>query len=115
MEKSYQKHLTVEEELDYIQDQINQLRAYLDKINPEELTDRIHWRATKTGQVPLLTASIESQVKSKLDSIEKLMKMTDRLDEIRNKYAEKQFRTRGDIEIKNSGLDFAKKFNKIDE
>jgi hypothetical protein len=40
--------------------------------------------------------------------MEKLPKLLSALDDLRNKYAEKEMLTRGDVETKNTGLDFAK-------
>lgn len=101
----YKKHITIEEELAYLDDQVAQMRAYLDGIKLEDIEDRIHWRQTKTGQMPLLTASIESQVKSKMETIERLAKIVSHLDDVRNKYKEKKMKTRGDVDYKDTILD----------
>lgn len=111
---SYVKYLTIEEELLEYEDKIKQIKSYLDSINLEDLDDRIHWRATKTGQMPLLTASKEAQAASFMKMMESLPKLFNQLDELRNKYQEKQFLTRGDVKIKNTGMDFAKKFGNKD-
>jgi hypothetical protein len=55
-----------------------------------------------------VVATREQQAKSFMEQMEKLPKLLSALDDLRNKYAEKEMLTRGDVETKNTGLDFAK-------
>lgn len=101
----YNKHLTIEEELKEYEIKINQIKEYLNGIDLANLEDRINWRPTKTGTMPMVIASKEAQAKSFMDLMEKLPKLFNQLDELRNKYQEKLMATRGDVDIKNTIMD----------
>jgi hypothetical protein len=107
-QNSYNKHLTVDAELEWYEIKINQIRQYIEGINLADLTDRMDYKETKNGgMVRTVIASKEAQSKNFMDLMEKLPKLFNQLDELRNKYAEKQMLTRGNVETKNTGLDFA--------
>ena len=109
-QNSYKKHLTVEEELERHTKRVQNLEAYLDSIDLNALEDRMDYKETKAGGIiKTVIANKEAQVKSYADTAEKLTKLFSQLDELRNKYAEKQMLTRGNVETKNTGLDFASK------
>ncbi len=113
MKNSYDKHLTIEEELKWYEKKIKQIESYLDGIEPESLMDRKGLKeGAKGGAYQVVVATIEQQMASFMTSMEKLPKLYYQLDELRNKYKEKEFMARGNVEIKNTGLDFAKKFAK---
>lgn len=108
----YNKHLTIEEELKWYEKKFTDAKAYVDGIDLANLTDRIEWKPTsKGGMLPMVIASKESQFKSFLDGMKELPKIMDALDNLRNKYAEKQFIGRGKIETKNTAMDFITKLD----
>lgn len=107
---TYHKHLTIEEELKWYEIKIDQIQSYLEGIDLASLKDRTGLKESpKGGAYPVVVATREQQAKSFMDLMEKLPKLLFQLDELRNKYAEKEMRTRGNIETKNTGLDFANK------
>lgn len=106
----YKKKLLITEELEWYEKKINQIKQYIESIDPGSLTDRIEWKPTsKGGMMPMVIASKEAQMKSFSEQLEKTAKLLDVLDELRNKYAEKEMLTRGDVEIENTGMDFVNK------
>lgn len=109
MNQTYNKRLTIDAELDWYEQKFNSIKEYLNNVELATLEDRIHWRQTKTGQMPMLTASKEAQSKNFMDLMEKLPKIFNQLDELRNKYAEKQMIGRGDIETENTAMEFLSK------
>lgn len=106
---TYNKHLLITPELEWYETKINQIRQYIESINLGELTDRMDYKETKNGgMMRTVVATREQQAKSFMEQMEKLPKLLSALDDLRNKYAEKEMLTRGDVETKNTGLDFAK-------
>ena len=107
---TYKKHLLITEELEWYEIKIQQIKQYIESINLGELTDRMDYKETKNGgMMRTVVATREQQAKSFMEQMEKLPKLLDALDNLRNKYAEKEMLTRGDVETKNTGLDFANK------
>lgn len=116
MKNQYNKSLLITQELEWYEEKTNQIRNYIEGINLATLTDRIEWKPTsKGGVLPMVIASKEAQAKSFMEMMEKLPKILNALDELRNKYAEKEMLTRGDVKTKNTGIDFAGKINKDEE
>jgi len=110
MATTYHKHLTIEEELKWYEIKIDQIQSYLEGIDLAQLKDRTGLKESpKGGAYPVVVATREQQAKSFMDLMEKLPKLLFQLDELRNKYAEKEMRTRGDVETKHTGLDFSTK------
>lgn len=110
MSGSYLKHLTIEEELNWYETKIDQIKSYLEERDLSKLKDRTGLKESpKGGAYPVVVASIEVQAKSFMDLMEKLPKLYFQLDELRNKYAEKQIIGRGKVETKGTGLEFLNK------
>lgn len=118
-DNSYRKHLTIEEELKWYEHKVNQLRESIDSVDLMDLKDRTGLKeSSRGGAYPVVVSTIEQIKASWRQEMKDLYKLLDILDTLRNKYAEKEFMARGKVEIKNTGLDFAKKFakeNPIDE
>lgn len=109
-QSSYNKHLTIEEELEWYEKKISQIRQYVESIDLANLVDRMDYKETKNGgTMRTVVATREAQAKSFMEQMEKLPKLFYQLDELRNKYQEKEFLTRGNVKTKNTGLDFAEK------
>lgn len=107
IQNQYNKRLTIDEELDDYESKIRMIKQYLDGIDLSKLDDRINYKPTaKGGTMPMVIASKEQIAKSFMDMMEKLPKLFNQLDELRNKYAEKQMLGRGKIETKNTAMDF---------
>ena len=109
MKNEYTKHSLIDEELKWYDAKFAAAKSYLDSINLENLVDRMDYKETKSGgMMRTVVATKESQFKSFLDGMKEIPKILDALDNLRNKYEEKEFLTRGDVETKNTGMDFAK-------
>ena len=107
---TYTKHLLITPELDWYETKISQIKQYIESINLGELVDRMDYKETKNGgMMRTVVATREAQAKSFMEQMEKLPKLLNALDDLRNKYAEKEMLTRGDVETKNTGLDFINK------
>jgi len=77
-------------ELDWMEKKVKQLQAAIDAYDLENLKDRVDYKQTKTGGVmPMVIASIEDQMKAVAMIMEKLPKMLQALDELRQKEEEK--------------------------
>lgn len=94
------RELLITDELDFYEEKIQQAFNYINSIDLSALEDRIEWKPTgKGGMMPMVIASKESQVKSYFDSMEKIPKLLNGLDELRNKYADVIKETRGDVSV----------------
>ena len=64
------KQTYVSAELEWAESKLQEWRAYIDKNPIAELKDRIEWKPTaKGGSMPMVIASIESQIKSLRDTM----------------------------------------------
>ena len=107
LKESYNKHLTIEEELEWYEKKISQVRQYIESIDLANLQDRMDMKQTaKGGVIHTVIASKEVQAKSFMDQMEKLPKLFYQLDELRNKHNEQKFLTRGNVEVDNTGMEF---------
>lgn len=103
---TYKKNLLITDELDWYEAKINQIRQYIESINLGDLADRMDYKETKSGGLMrTVVATKEQQAKSFMEQMEKLPKLLDALDTLRNKYAEKAMLTRGDVETEGTILD----------
>lgn len=94
------RELLITDELNTYEQMVEESIAYVKSIKLSELEDRIEWKPTgKGGMMPMVIASKESQVKSYFDSMEKIPKLLNGLDELRNKYADVIKETRGDVSV----------------
>lgn len=116
MEKSYKKHLTVDPELEFYERKVREMMDSLDATKYNEIVDREGWKdGPKGGRYKTVVSTVEQIKKDYRDTLERFPKMLDNLDNLRNKYKEKEFIARGNVEMKNTGLDFAKKFAKEED
>lgn len=76
-------------ELDWLESKAEELKTYVDNNPLAELKDRIHWRETRSGQMPMLTASIEAQIKSLTQALKDYAQILEVVDKLREKEAEK--------------------------
>ena len=87
-------------ELEYLEDKIAQLRAAIDNYDLTALVDRYGPRAMPNGKiVDALVSSKEDQLKTVAFIMEKLPKLLQGLDDLRDKEAKKKLLTKGDVEI----------------
>lgn len=107
---TYKKHLLITNELDWYEKQLHDIMEDLNTTSYSEVKDREGWKeGPKGGSYKTVVATIEQIKKARMDALKELPKLLNALDELRNKYAEKEMLTRGDVDTKNTGLDFAKK------
>jgi hypothetical protein len=93
-------------ELDWLEAKAEELKNYVDSTPLTELKDRIHWRETRTGQMPMLTASIEAQIKSLTQALKDYAQIIEVVDNLREKEASKA-EARGGQNINGMMEDFA--------
>ena len=87
-------------ELEYLELKISQMRAAIDNYNLEDLQDRYGPRAMPNGKiVDALVSSKEDQLKTVAFIMEKLPKMLQGLDDLREKESKRKLLTKGDVDI----------------
>ena len=93
------KNSYVEFELDWLQDKANQLKAYVDNNPFHELVDRLAWKSTSNGgQMPLVVATIEAQIKSLTQALKDYAQIIEVIDKLREKEEQKTV-ARGSQEV----------------
>jgi hypothetical protein len=93
------KQSYVSAELEWAEAKLAEWRAYIDNNPINTLKDRIEWKPTsKGGTMPMVIASIESQIKSLRDTMKEYLALLDVVDKLREKEEAKQ-EARGSQEI----------------
>lgn len=85
------KQTYVTAELEWAEAKLAEWRDYVDKNPIAELKDRIEWKPTsKGGAIPMVIASIESQIKSLRDTMKEYLALLEVVDKLREKEEAKQ-------------------------
>jgi hypothetical protein len=93
------KQTYVSAELEWAESKLAEWRAYIDGNPINTLKDRIEWKPTsKGGTMPMVIASIESQIKSLRDTMKEYLALLDVVDKLREK-EEAKLEARGSQEI----------------
>lgn len=80
------KNSYVEFELDWLQEKADQLKTYVDNNPFHELNDRVAWKSTANGgQMPLVVATIEAQIKSLTQALKDYAQIIEVIDKLREK------------------------------
>ena len=85
-------------ELDWAETRLLEWKEYVDKNPLYQLVDRIEWRPTKTGTMPMVVASIEAQGKFIQETMKNYLALLEVVDKLREKEEAKQ-EARGGKEI----------------
>lgn len=96
---STKKQSYVSAELEWAESKLAEWRAYIDANPINTLKDRIEWKPTsKGGTMPMVIASIESQIKSLRDTMKEYLALLEVVDKLREK-EELKSEARGSQEI----------------
>ena len=77
-------------ELEWAESQLITWRAYVDANPLHTLKDRIEWRSTKTGTMPMVVAPIEAQGKFIQETMKNYLALLEVVDKLREKEEAKQ-------------------------
>jgi len=92
------KNTYIGTELDWAEQQLQTWRAYVDANPLHELKDRIEWKQTKTGMMPMVVASIEQQGKFIQDTMKNYLALLEVVNNLREKEeAKKEARGRAEV------------------
>lgn len=95
---SVKKGTYVNAELDWAETQLNSWKAYVDAHPFHKLTDRIEYKQTKGGPVPMVVASIEAQGKFIQETMKNYLALLSEVDKLREKEeAKKEARGQGSV------------------
>jgi hypothetical protein len=80
------KQSYVSAELDWAEEKLAEWRSYVDANPVSELKDRVQFKQTSNGgAIPMVVASIESQIKSIRDTMKEYLALLDVVDKLREK------------------------------
>lgn len=93
------KQSYVSAELDWAESKLAEWRDYVDQNPIPELKDRVQFKQTSNGgAIPMVVASIESQIKSLRDTMKEYLALLEVVDKLREK-EEQKAEARGSQEI----------------
>ena len=93
------KQSYVSAELEWAEEKLAEWRAYVDQNAIPELKDRVQFKQTSNGgAIPMVVASIESQIKSLRDTMKEYLSLLEVVDKLREKEEQKS-QARGSQEI----------------
>lgn len=91
------KNTYIDFELDWLQGKAQELKGYVDANPFDKMVDRVLWKETKNGgAMPMVAATIESQVKSITQAMKDYAQIIEVVDKLREKEEAKQINVRGD-------------------
>ena len=102
------KNTYINTELDWAEEQLFTWKTYIDANPFHELKDRIEWRQTKTGSMPMVVASIEQQGKFIQETMKNYLSLLEVVDKLREK-EENKIETRGRVEVSSLANEFLSK------
>lgn len=100
------KEVYTSAELDWCEQKLLEWKEYIDQNPIHALKDRIEWKPTaKGGTMPMVIASVESQIKSLRDTMKEYLSMLQQVEAMREKEAQKA-QARGSVTINGMMGDF---------
>jgi hypothetical protein len=90
------KELLIEYELEFLDGKLQELKRYIQDRPFHELKDRIEWRPTKTGVMPMVVATVEAQRKDLTSAIKEYAEITQVVDKMREAEKAKELDVYGD-------------------
>ena len=85
MAKTTSKETYINTELLWAEENLSSWKAYIDAHPLHTLVDRIEWRPTKTGSMPMVVASIEAQGKFIQETMKNYLALLEVVDKLREK------------------------------
>jgi hypothetical protein len=93
------KQTYVSAELDWAESKLAEWRQYVDANPVSELKDRVQFKQTSNGgAIPMVVASIESQIKALRDTMKEYLALLEVVDKLREK-EEQKAQARGSQQI----------------
>jgi hypothetical protein len=90
------KKIYIDAELDWAEQKLNEWREYIDNNPIDKLKDRIEWKPTaKGGTMPMVVASIESQIKCIRDTMKEYLALLEQVNKMRQAEEHKKKDVRG--------------------
>lgn len=104
------KTSNIEQELSWLEDRLQEIKADIDSQKYSEIDDRIVWLETPKGSVQRVTATIEQQKKAVRDSLKEYTLLLSEVDKLRE--AEKaKLKGRGSAVLNNQMKELMSKDN----
>lgn len=86
------KQTYINTELEWAEKRLEEWKAYIDNNPINELEDRMAFKQTAKGTISVVSATIESQVKSIRDTMKEYLQLLEVVDNLREKEEKKQAR-----------------------
>lgn len=94
-------------ELDWAETQLASWKQYIDDNPMHTLEDRVKWKETRGGgTMPMVVASIESQIKAISDLMTRYLALLEVVDKLREKDEAKKVETRGNTALSTQAEEF---------
>lgn len=93
------KNNYISAELDWAEKRLEEWKAYIDDNPINELEDRMAFKQTAKGQISLVSATIEAQIKSIRDTMKEYLLLLSEVDKMREKEQMKKSSVRGNTDL----------------
>lgn len=103
------KNTYINTELDWCEQRLSEWKKYIDDNPINELEDRLAMKQTAKGMISMVTATIETQIKSIRDTMKEYLQLLEVVDRLREKEASKKIETRGKTELSSQAEEFLNK------
>ena len=92
------KQIYINAELDWANQKLQEWKDYVDDNPFQGMSDRITMKSTKTGAMPIVVASIESQIKCVRDTMKEYLVLLEQVDKMRQLQEHKNKEVKGGAE-----------------
>jgi len=93
------KNTYIETELFWAEKKLKEWRKYIDANPLDELEDRMAFKQTAKGTISMVSATIESQIKSIRDTMKEYLQLLDVVNKLREADEAKKIAARGSQEL----------------
>lgn len=99
----------VNAELDWAENQLAQWKKYIDNNPINMLEDRMAFRQTARGAISVVSATIESQIKSIRDTMKEYLQLLEVVDRLREREDKKEIQVRAGRQLGSMAEEFLNK------
>lgn len=103
------KQTYISAELDWAEKRLNEWKSYIDNNPINKLEDRMALRQTAKGMISVVSATVESQIKSIRDTMKEYLNLLEVVDKLRKQEEESKIEVRGGKDLGSKASKFLEK------
>ena len=102
------KQTYISAELEWAEKRLGEWKQYIDDNPINELEDRMAFKQTARGQISVISATIESQIKAIRDTMKEYLQLLEVVDKLREREAAKKIEIRSNAKLGSQAEEFLK-------